>query len=500
LELFRKSAVDAIIGAAIAVVCLLLYVASASPLPGAWDTAEMQSVPYLLGIAHPTGFPLYTLLGYAFSHVMTAGTPAYRIDVFGAVLMSLALAMLYAVMRALSIPALCALPATLWLATTDIVWQHGSRSEVHNLAFLFSLGVLLATIVFVRTGQRRAFYAGAGAFAAGIATHPLAVLTVPALLVAMFLRRKDLDIRTLLTGALVAASGLTAYACLPLRSAYIVARGLDPTIGLSGLNGALFINYGDVRVPANFARYIAGEDFGAGGTLASIVDVTAWQGHIWTFLTWIDGSFGAYAIVAFVLGAAAMLRANRRLTAVIALFCLPVVPFIVAYTIEGDPDRYRFLPYAAVAIALGASGGSVLGARGQRWRLALIAFFLAVSCAVQFQAERWRFGHVDGGPAELTAWTATAVPPHAIIVTRWLDATALGYGAMVDGTLAGRVVVAGWWDDYLADYCQWSQRYPIYVMIDGKANGEFIRVAKRDASHTVYRFVPARGCRTSSLH
>ena len=41
------------------------YVASVSHEPGSWDTAELQGVPYILGISHPTGFPFYVLLGFA---------------------------------------------------------------------------------------------------------------------------------------------------------------------------------------------------------------------------------------------------------------------------------------------------------------------------------------------------------------------------------------------------------------------------------------------------
>ena len=53
------------------------YIASASVEPGSWDTAELQGVPYMLGIAHPTGFPLYTLVGYVWSHVVAIGSVAF---------------------------------------------------------------------------------------------------------------------------------------------------------------------------------------------------------------------------------------------------------------------------------------------------------------------------------------------------------------------------------------------------------------------------------------
>ena len=42
---------------------LALFLATAYRDVGYWDTGEMDTVPYILGIAHPTGFPAYVLLG-----------------------------------------------------------------------------------------------------------------------------------------------------------------------------------------------------------------------------------------------------------------------------------------------------------------------------------------------------------------------------------------------------------------------------------------------------
>ncbi|HET6275000.1 MAG TPA: hypothetical protein VFE16_03575 [Candidatus Cybelea sp.] len=37
------------------VIPLALYVLSLDPDVGFWDTGEMNTVPYILGLAHPTG-------------------------------------------------------------------------------------------------------------------------------------------------------------------------------------------------------------------------------------------------------------------------------------------------------------------------------------------------------------------------------------------------------------------------------------------------------------
>jgi hypothetical protein len=506
VEHVRKHALDGAAGALLFAGVFTLYAASCSWMPGSWDTGEMQSVPYLLGVGHPTGFPLYTLLGYAFSHVVAVSTVAFRMNLFAAACSAMAVAALFAVMRVLGIPALFALLASLWFALVRIVWEHAVRSEVHDLALLLLVALLGATLHFALTGNRRSLYAGAVCFALAAATHPIAVLTIPGLLCALAFRRRDLDPRALLNAAGLAACGALLYLYVPLRSAYVVAHGLDPTVGLNGLDGALLLNYGDTRIAGNFVRYVLGQDFGAGGTLATVLDVGSWQSHLWSLITWIDDSFGSYAIVAAAIGVAAVVRANWRIALIVTLFCFGVVPFIDAYTLEGDADRYRLLPYAGVSIALAAAAGAVLGLRAPWWRQTLAALFLAASCAAQFKLGRDLIGKIDGGPSELVAWTARAVPPGSIFVTRWLDATAFGYGADIDGTFRGRIVVAGWWDDYAQrDVCQWSTRHPVYILIDGAASPAYVHIATRDPAHLLYRFVPARACGLSfhlrpSLH
>ena len=74
-----------------------VYVASASHEPASWDTAELQGVPYILGISHPTGFPLFVLLGYLWSHVIAVGSVAFRMNAMSAVCLGVAALMAYAV-------------------------------------------------------------------------------------------------------------------------------------------------------------------------------------------------------------------------------------------------------------------------------------------------------------------------------------------------------------------------------------------------------------------
>lgn len=57
----------------------LLYLLTMSPSVGHTDAGELSAVAYTFGVAHPTGYPLFTLLGYLFSH-LPFGSVAFRLN------------------------------------------------------------------------------------------------------------------------------------------------------------------------------------------------------------------------------------------------------------------------------------------------------------------------------------------------------------------------------------------------------------------------------------
>jgi hypothetical protein len=61
-----------------------LYLATLAPTVLFADGGEFQFAPYILGIVHPTGYPLFLLLGWAWSHLLPIGEVAYRMNLFSA--------------------------------------------------------------------------------------------------------------------------------------------------------------------------------------------------------------------------------------------------------------------------------------------------------------------------------------------------------------------------------------------------------------------------------
>ena len=97
----RRRLLDLLIAFLLAGAAFALYVATLAPTVLAGDGGEFQFVPYLLGVAHPTGYPLYTLLGWAWSHLLPVGDVAYRLNLFSAFWAALAVGFLYLTTRSL---------------------------------------------------------------------------------------------------------------------------------------------------------------------------------------------------------------------------------------------------------------------------------------------------------------------------------------------------------------------------------------------------------------
>ena len=102
------------------------------------DSLELQLVAFQPGIAHPTGYPLYTLLGKLFTF-LPVGDVAYRVNLFSAVAAGLAVGAWYlAIQEALAYGSPAPLPArhlpamigALALAFTTTFWSQATISAV----------------------------------------------------------------------------------------------------------------------------------------------------------------------------------------------------------------------------------------------------------------------------------------------------------------------------------------------------------------------------------
>ena len=91
----RITVVDALIALIASVFALLLYLRTLAPGVLGGDSGEFQFAAWLGGFAHPTGYPLYLLLGWLWTHLLPLHDPAWRMNAFSALLGAVATGLVY---------------------------------------------------------------------------------------------------------------------------------------------------------------------------------------------------------------------------------------------------------------------------------------------------------------------------------------------------------------------------------------------------------------------
>ena len=316
----------------------------------------------------------------------------------------------------------------------------------------------LAIYLFVRwmrEGNDRRFLAAFGLCGLAMAAHPNALWILPGLVVGAAIAPRRPSPRLIAGGLALCIAGLALYLYLPLRSAYVVANHLDPTAALPGTGGGIFWNYNNPSSFGGFVREVSGSETQSGEYLLAAFNPMHVRDAVWTFIVTIHEQYGVVVTVLLAGGFIAAWRRDRRATLVVVTACLAGLLFSVTYPNESDVSRYRLLVSWLAVPLLGALTPSSPTRRDAvvTW---LLALFLAAGVASAFAAQSGFLHHSAG---ENGRWAIEAVgnrvPPGSAVVADWLDATSLAYGAYVDGSLPGRIVLS---DDKmrLALYRRWA--------------------------------------------
>ncbi len=151
---------------AIGVAALALYLVTLQPdFGGPEDTPKFQFLGYVLGTAHPPGYPLYVLLSHLFVK-LPIRTIAYRANLFSAVMAAVACVLAYAIARQLGAARWAAVCASLGLATGASFWRNGLIAEVYSLAAVMVALTIALLLTWSARGGSAYLLAAVAAFSA----------------------------------------------------------------------------------------------------------------------------------------------------------------------------------------------------------------------------------------------------------------------------------------------------------------------------------------------
>lgn len=159
----------------------VLFVPSVAPsIPGGHDSGEMLSNAIVLGIAHPPGYPLYTMLAHLWTY-LPFGELAWRVNLFSAFTLSLAVGCLaVAFGRAARAPA-AGFAAALLYGFSYTPWRQGVGAEVFSLHIFFCAALVLGCILWGDAsdrGRRQVMYFGFIIFGLAAAHHHTIIFMV----------------------------------------------------------------------------------------------------------------------------------------------------------------------------------------------------------------------------------------------------------------------------------------------------------------------------------
>ncbi len=426
-----------------------VYTATLAPGVRPADAGEFQLVATRLGVAHPPGYPLYTML----AHAVTLGFPlwdaATRVNLFSAMISALTLVVLaHAVRRETgSAWAGCVAAATLGVATS--FWAVSVEASIRPMTMLFtalSLDALLGYRRYARLGENvrmgRALRRFALWLGLGVTHHPS--IAFPAIPMALGLIASDpklvIQPRRWLKPILAGLVGTLPLLYLPWRSA--VGAALAPP-GLDTWDG--FWHH-------VLAKGFAG-DFFYFRTWPEVSERLITVGEILTFQWEPLTLIGALAALVLMLWRDRWLGITLGLS--FGIHAVVTATYRAPQTVE-----YLGPAYVVLAFGVGWLSGARFAMRHGKAIQAVITSALLVAALMQ-GLTGWanrRAAHFSYEARDFAEALLSFAPEGATVLANWHRATPLWYLQAVEGLRQDVTAIYVWPEGAEPIYETWARR------------------------------------------
>jgi tetratricopeptide (TPR) repeat protein len=183
------------------------------------DSGEFITDAFTLSIAHPPGYPLYCLVGKAFS-LLGLSNPGWRVIFCSIIFSALASVLLYLLLKELTRNKFVSFSSALVFASLRLSWAQSLIAKVYTLNVFFVVLCLILLVLWNERKNIRHLYVFSLVFGLSLTNHyPLMLLCLPAFLVIILKNIKLLRPRECLNALFFLCLGLTVYLYLPIRAA-----------------------------------------------------------------------------------------------------------------------------------------------------------------------------------------------------------------------------------------------------------------------------------------
>ncbi|HTY54245.1 MAG TPA: DUF2723 domain-containing protein [Candidatus Binataceae bacterium] len=428
---FIKARRVAVASAITLLVATIVYLRTMMPGPAFMDTGEFQTVTYVLGVAHPTGYPLYTIVGKIFGTVLPLGSWAWRMNLMSVLSASIAASMLTVLALRFRASPLVAVIASLGFAFSLNTWRAAGHADPYTLTVMMGAALWLMAVKWSDTGERRWLWMMALLSGVGLGSAGVLSMELPAIILYLIASqpRKFFWPPTMIVAGLLGVIGLVGiYLYLPLRAS------MHPPL-----------NYGNTYTWAGF-QFVA-----LGGQVGGIINYLTWEGLrvflknlpqvVGWYNEWLTSAGLALVSLLSIVGLGVLLIRDWRLAICAALgVIIPVYPTLTMPI--NDTTHYvlisNWLLFFLSAIGLEALVVSPLRKLEYgsfRQALLPIVFALLIWLPIGLARVNWSSADMhDYHDADLLARAVFAkVKPNAVVFCWWGPSNALWYGHYVEG-------------------------------------------------------------------
>jgi len=335
---------DWALAAVVAGVAATLYFITAARDIVVGDGAEFITVAAVLGVPHPPGYPLFTMLGHIFS-LLPLGPIPFRVNLMSVVCDSLAVGIVYLSALRLTSSRLAAMTVGLVLMVNPIFWTWSLSAEVFPLNNLLTALLILLLVTWHQKPESGGILVASFFVAgAGLTNQQTIILLAPAFVFILWQGRSILRKRPRLVAIAAAAFiiGLLPYFYIPWASSRHPAY-----------------NWGNISSLHDFISFITRRFYGSGRLVATIEYLGGSPiDRIWALCR----SFGLVVGVFALLGVAEAYRRARWYCwfSLIAFGCTgPLFAWISNLNLKTTPaalfvlERFFLMPLVVVVPLVG---------------------------------------------------------------------------------------------------------------------------------------------------
>jgi hypothetical protein len=276
------------------------------------DSPELTGAAITLGVAHPPGYPIWTVLAHAFT-LLPIGPLPFRVSAFAVAASVACVVIVYITAYRLTRSVIAAAVSALVLALTPVVWAWSVVPEVFSLNNAIAAGLIGLLIEWHRSRRPRAFVLAAFVGGLGMANHQTIALIGPGILWLMWEHRRAFRGGGLFVrGALASIAGLLPYLALPIAAS----------------RGSAW-SWGDISSPQDLVGHVLRSSYGTG----QLVSEGRFQGgSIVDRIVALLGSFTPAEAILVALGAILLFRRDRTLFWFFVIAFAVAGPAFVAYS------------------------------------------------------------------------------------------------------------------------------------------------------------------------